>query len=567
MPRSLPRILLILAAAGAAAAGQCQPASETAQTVTTDLCVYGGNAAGIAAAMQMRRLGKDAAIVEFGRHLGGMTSAGLGATDIGNKKAIGGIAKEYYQRIRDDYYLRTYGRDSPQFRECGEGGFRFEPKAAELVFKQMAGQTGVNVFFEQRLKSVRKEGNRITEIEMENGNVFRAKVFLDASYEGDLMAKAGVSYTVGREANRKYGETLNGVQPNRPFNNFKLPVDPYVKPGHPESGLLPGISAADPGRMGEGDRRVQAYCFRLCLTDVPENLLPFPKPRHYDPHRYTLLARYLQARGTWDGLQLLKLMPNEKTDTNNFGAFSMDNVGANYAYPEADYANRERIFQDHLEYQQGLMYFLAHDSRVPRVIRAEVSQWGLAKDEFEETGGWPHQLYIREARRMVSDYVMTEHNCRGKRTVSDGVGLAAYTMDSHHCQRYVQNGRVLNEGDVQVGGFPPYPIAYRSIRPREVECANLLVPTCLSASHIAYGSIRMEAVFMVLGQSAATAADLAIDGNCPVQRIDVARLQQRLLADGQILRWQRGPKAAAPARKPTVAIPALFTAPQIYALD
>ncbi len=501
------------------------PASEQPRVIETDLCVYGGTSAGVAAAMQARQMGKTVALLAFDTHLGGLTSGGLGATDIGNKAAIGGIARAFYRQLG-----RHYGNDE---------NWTFEPSVAEKTLNEMMDEAGVAVYREQRLQRVHKSGSCITEIVMENGAVFRAKIFMDATYEGDLLARAGVSYTVGREANSRYDETLNGVHFGHPNHNFKVPIDPFVVPGDPESGLLPTISAHPPGDQGEGDHRVQAYNFRLCLTKA-EDRLPFPKPIDYNAEEYTLLARYISA-GVWDVLRLTVWMPNGKTDTNNYGGFSSDHIGANYDWPDGDYGTRERIFQDHVRYQQGLMWFLCHDERVPQPIREEVRAWGLPRDEFVETGGWPHQLYIREARRMVSDYVMTERNCRWQETVPDSVGLAAYGMDSHNCQRIArqENGiwTARNEGNVEVKVAGPYPIAYRSLVPRESECANLLVPVCLSSSHIAYGSIRMEPVFFVLGQSAATAAVLAIDAGVPVQQVDIENLQAQLRADQQILEW------------------------------
>jgi hypothetical protein len=425
----------------------------------------------------------------------------------------------------------------------------FEPHVAEDIFFQMLNEAKVAIYLQQRLASVNKEGGRITEIAMENGKVYRAKMFIDATYEGDLMAKAGVSYTVGREGNSKYNETLNGVRAATPKHQFTVAVDPYRKPGDPASGLLPFIQAGDGGTPGEGDSRVQAYNFRLCYTQDPANRLPHRKPAKYDPARYELLARYLEAlvaaghrpelKAFWNPIW----MPNGKTDINNNGGFSTDFIGTNYAYPEADYATRVKIWQAHEDYIRGFVYFLATSPRVPENMRTEMQTWGPARDEFMDTGHWPHQLYVREARRMVSDYVMTEHNCRGHQTADDPVGLAAYTMDSHNCQRIVRDGHAENEGDVQVGGFPPYPISYRSIVPKAGECDNLLVPICLSATHIAYGSIRMEPVFMILGQSAATAAALAMDGKSSVQKLPYETVRTRLLADKQILQWKTVPPA------------------------
>jgi len=530
-----------------------------AELFTSDLCIYGGTAAGVAAAVQAARMGKSAVLAEFGDHLGGMTSGGLGATDIGNKAAIGGIAREFYRRVARHYAqdqaawrferAEEYFKPSstrPALAELNEAGatmWTFEPHVAENIFFQMMNEAKVPVYFQQRLGSVKKDGRRITEMIMENGRVFRARMFIDATYEGDLMARAGVTYTIGREANSSFGETLNGVRQQTPKHQFIVPVDPYMKPGDPASGLLHFIQSGNYPKPGEADRSVQAYNFRFCYTRNPANRLPHTAPPNYNPVKYELLARYLEAfvaaghspalNEFWNPIRL----PNGKTDINNNGGFSTDFIGANYDYPDADYSRRAQIWREHEDYTRGFVYFLATSPRVPENIRKEMQTWGPAKDEFVDTGNWPHQIYVREARRMISDYVMTERNCRGQVTAEDSIGLAAYTMDSHNCRRIVKNGNVENEGDVQVGGFPPYPISYRAIVPKAAECENLLVPICLSATHIAYGSIRMEPVFMILGQSAATAAVLAIDGGSPLQKVGYRKLRARLLDAKQILEW------------------------------
>jgi len=355
------------------------------------------------------------------------------------------------------------------------------------------------------------------------------------------MAEAGVSYHVGREANAVYGETLNGVQTrNAIYHQFTKRVDPYVVPGQPASGLLPGVSAGQPGEEGAGDHHVQAYNLRLCLTDASQNKAPITKPANYNAQRYELLRRYIDA-GVFDALKLNTPMPNRKTDINNHGAFSSDHIGANWDYPEGDHDTRERIVRDHYEYIIGMWWFLQNDPRLPQSVRQAAQQWGLCRDEFRDNGGWPHQLYIREARRMISDYVMTEHHCRGRAMADDPVGLAAYGMDSHNVQRYVKDGAAVNEGDVEVPVARPYPISYLAIVPKARECENLLVPVCVASSHIAYGSIRMEPVFMVLGQSAATAAVIAIEDGNSVQAVDYQKLSARLLADRQILSWKPAP--------------------------
>jgi hypothetical protein len=504
-----------------------------AKTLNFEIVIYGATSAGIIAAQKAHTLGHSVALVDPGRHLGGLSSGGLGFTDIGNKAAIGGLSRRFYERIAE-----AYGNTGAQWT--------FEPRVALRVFKDILREEKIPLFQGEvlnRTKGVVKEGSKLVSFRTKSGKVFQAKVFVDASYEGDLMAAAGVSYTVGREGNDRYGETLDGNQPGQAIHHqFDVRVDPYRVEGDPKSGLLFGFDPTGPGKTGEGDRRIQAYNYRLCLTQETANRLPIPKPKGYDPARYELLARYLKAKPDLNLGQLLLInrMPHGKTDMNNNGPFSSDFIGQNYDYAEADETRREKIRKAHKTYIQGFLWFLGHDRRVPEPLRKETLSWGLPKDEYPDTDHWTPQLYVREARRMVSDYVMSEHNCRGQRVATDGVGLAAYTMDSHNVRRYVTaDGVVRNEGDVQVGGFPPYPISYKSIVPRKEECTNLLVPVCLSASHIAYGSIRMEPVFMILGESAATAADLALKGDSAVQDVDTAELRHRLLEAGQILEWKK----------------------------
>jgi len=512
------------------------PRSHAGQIVQSDICVFGGTSAGVIAAVEAAYEGRQIVLTEFGGHAGGMTAGGLSQTDIGNKAAIGGLAREFYQRLG-----RHYGTNE---------AWKFEPSVAERVFQDMLREAGVTVYFHQRLASVKTNRARIESLMMEDGTVFRAAVFIDASYEGDLMAKAGVSFFVGREGNATYHEMLDGIRAVTPKHQFAVAVDPYFRIGDLSSGLLPFIQGQAPSNAGEGDHSVQAYNFRLCLTQNPANKLALTPPANYEPARYELLARYIEALvAAGKPLRLgqfmdIQPMPNGKTDVNNNGGFSTDFIGGNAGYADGSYAERVRIWQAHEDYTRGFLHFLATSPRVPPALRVEMQSWGLCKDEFSDTGGWPHQLYIREARRMVSDYVMTENNCRDSIEVPDPVGLAAYTMDSHNCRRIVRDGRVENEGDVQVGGFPPYQISYRSLVPRESECENLLVPVCLSASHIAYGSIRMEPVFMVLGQSAAIAAGLALDEKIAVQKISYKRLRRQLLSAGQVLEWTSRPASS-----------------------
>lgn len=533
-----------------------------------DIVVYGGTSAGVVAALQSRRMGRTVMLIEPSHRLGGLSSGGLGQTDIGNKAAIGGLARDFYRRIRQHYSNPTAWKwqRRDQYTDGGQtqtisaedAMWTFEPSVALEVFNVWVREHQIEVVYGERLdrtsgvSATRSIPWRILSVRMESGRTFRGKMFIDATYEGDLMAAANVSYTVGREANSVYGETLNGVQTrNARYHQFVPGVDPYVEQGNPDSGLLPFLDRAGPGEEGVGDRRVQAYCYRMCLTDHPENRIPFHKPDGYDSRWYELLLRNFEA-GEAGMPWINSAMPNRKTDTNNRTGFSTDFIGQNYAYPEASYQERERIAARHLLYQQGLMWTLANHPRVPDPIRNEVARWGMCRDEFTDERGWPTQLYVREARRMVSDYVMTQHHCQGREQAYDPVGLAAYGMDSHHVQRYVDNqGQVRNEGDVEVGRFSPYPISYRSIVPKDRECSNLLVPVCLSASHIAYGSIRMEPVFLVLGQSAATAAVQAIEQEVPLQKIDAAKLRRRLLDDGQFLVWPGRVRVPAKASHPS----------------
>lgn len=525
--------------------------SKTVPAHEYDLVIYGGTSAGLAAAVQAKRMGLNSVVIEPTDRVGGLTTGGLGQTDIGNKAAIGGIAREFYQDIAKHYQSKQawkwqrpdeYKSGGQSRTAQGEDAmWTFEPSAALKVYQTWIDDNQLNVVYNQRLNRTsgvamtRQLPGRIIAITMESGQTYHGRMFIDATYEGDLLAAAGVSYTVGREANSQYGETLNGVQTQMAkHHQLKPGIDPYVVPGDATSGLLPHIDPEGPGEEGSKDHRVQAYCFRMCLTDHPPNRIEFKKPAGYRSEWYELMLRNFEAgeRGMpW----INSPMPNRKTDTNNRAGFSTDFIGQNYNYPDATYDERAKIVARHLLYQQGLMWTLAHHPRVPESMRENIARWGMCKDEFTDGKGWQNQLYIREARRMVGEYVMTQKNCQGQ-AVHDPVGLAAYTMDSHNQQRYVDaNGHVRNEGDVQVGGFPPYGISYRSIIPKQNEASNLLVPVCLSASHIAFGSIRMEPVFMVLGQSAATAAGLAIEDRTPVHKVDYEKLSNRLLADKQVL--------------------------------
>ena len=490
-----------------------------------DVCVYGGTSAGVIAAYTAAKQNKKVILIEPGKRLGGLTSGGLGYTDIGNKYAISGISRDFYRRVG-----KHYGKFETWI---------FEPHVAEQVFKDYIKEANVPVLYQYRIINATKQSGSIKNITIENAEtpssstnkIITAKMFIDCSYEGDLMAKAGLSYIVGREDNSVYNETWNGVQ-LLDKHQFPDGISPYKISGDSTSGLLWGISNNKLLPNGTGNKMVQAYNFRLCLTNDAANKIEITQPDDYDPSRYELLLRYIDAykpKDLNDRVLKIDYMPNHKTDVNNNGPFSTDMIGMNYDYPDGNYATRKNIIKAHENYTKGLLYFIGHDERMPQHLRNEMLQWGYPKDEYVDNNHFSPQPYIREARRMIGDYVMTQANCESREIVNDGIGMAAYTMDSHNCERLVVNGMVKNEGDVQKGGFGPYPVSYRALIPKATECKNLYVPVCLSASHIAYGSIRMEPVFMVLAQSSAAAACMAIDNNQTVQQVDVKKLQQLLL--------------------------------------
>jgi FAD dependent oxidoreductase len=532
-------------------------ASAPAETPEYDVVIYGATSAGVIAAVQVQRMGRRVVVVGPDTHLGGLSSSGLGFTDTGNKAVIGGLAREFYHRVWQHYQSpaawkwqarESYGnrgQGTPAIDGANRTMWIFEPRVAERVFEALVAEHHIPVHRREwldRAKGVRKDGARITAITMLSGRTYTARMFIDATYEGDLMAAAGVEYHVGRESTAAYGETWNGVQTGvlhhrHHFGVLSRPVSPYVVPGDPSSGVLPRISTEPPGTYGAGDRKVQAYCYRYCVTDHPDNRLPFPKPDGYDPRQYELLLRVFESgwRETFDKFDAI---PNRKTDSNNHGPFSSDNIGYNYDYPEASYERRREIIAEHERYQKGWLYFIANDPRVPRDVQEAMRKWGLPKDEFTDNGGWPHQIYVREARRMIGSVIMTERHLQQTLPTPDSVGMGSYTIDSHNVQRYITpEGYVQNEGDIGVSLAGPYAIAYGALVPKRGQADNLLVPVCVSSSHIAFGSIRMEPVFMVLAQSAATAAVLAIESNRAVQDVEYAPLRARLLRDGQLLEY------------------------------
>lgn len=532
-----------------------------------DLVIYGSSPAALTAAIEAQRLGRTAVIVCPETRIGGLTTGGLGQTDIGNKSAFGGLALQFYRDVADWYKVDSHWKyekrsayipDGQCAGSLGEDSmWTFEPSAALAILERWERENKLEIvrgeFLDRRPGGVVRDGSRIVAIKTLSGKIFRGKMFVDATYEGDLMAAAGVSYTVGREANSVYGETISGVERALAKNHqFNKGVSAYIKPGDPSSGLLPYVEPDTAEPEGAGDRRVQAYCFRMCLTDEPLNRIPFVKPEGYDPLTYELLLRNLEAidpetfakdsARPWKFMPWINSrMPNRKTDTNNRTGFSTDFIGQNHAWPEASYEERAKLLKAHLDYQMGLMWTLANNPRVPEPIRSRVANWGTCKDEFTDGLGlgWQSQLYVREARRMVGDYVATEHDVLRNRTTSRPVAMAAYGMDSHHVRRYVdKDGFVRNEGNIEDwrAGGKPYPLDYGVIIPKKDDCENLFVPVCVSASHMAFGSIRMEPVFFALGQVAGAAAALSIEAGCAVQDLPYESLEKVLLAGGQVLK-------------------------------
>lgn len=527
--------------------------SDKQKEISAQVIIYGGTSAAVTTAVQLARMDKEVVIICPDKHLGGLSASGLGYTDTGNKRVIGGLSREFYQRVYNHYMKEDAWKwqEKEEYGNVGQGTpaidgenrtmWIFEPHVAEKVFEDLISENNIEVFrnkWLERKKGVEMNNGKIASITMLDGNKFIGDFFIDATYEGDLMAAAGISYHVGREANSVYNEKWNGIQVGvlhhgHHFGDMK--ISPYYIPGDPASGVLPRISTEDPGEKGEGDKRVQAYCFRTCLTKVNENRVPFERPEKYDSTQYELLIRILD--NGWKGtFRKFDPIPNLKTDVNNHGPFSFDNIGMNYDYPEASYERRAEITKEHENYQKGLLYFYANDPRVPEGIRKEMKLWGLAEDEFTDNDNWPHQLYIREARRMIGKFVMTENEVLGKNEVPEPIGMGSYTMDSHNTQRYITpEGYVQNEGDIGVHPEQPYQIAFGSILPKKEECKNLLVPVAVSSSHIAFGSIRMEPVFMILGQSAGVIAATAIDNNMEVHDLEYEKIKKRLIKNGVIL--------------------------------
>jgi hypothetical protein len=530
----------------------CGNKPDNPNEYSADLIIYGGTSAAVTAAVEAVHSGKTVLVISPDTHLGGLSSGGLGFTDTGDKSTIGGLSREFYHRVWRHYNDSAAWKwqKHSEYGNKGQGTVAmdgenrtmwiFEPHVSEQVFEDFIAENKITVFRDEwldRTSGVIKKNTKIKSIKTLSGKTFSGKMFIDATYEGDLMAAAGVSYHVGRETCSVYNETWNGVQADARHHGhfFKDQIDPYKTPGKSESGLLYGISPEPIAANCTGDNKIQAYCFRLCMSNHPDNRVPFPKPENYNPENYELLVRVFDA-GWREWFDKFDIIPNRKTDTNNHGPFSSDFIGMNYDYPEASYERRKEIIKAHEDYQKGLLYFVANDPRIPKEIQEKMQTWGLAKDEFTDNGNWSRQLYIREARRMLGMYVSTENDVLAKREVPSPVGMGSYAMDSHNVQRYVTSkGFVQDEGDIGVDPKSPYVISYGSIIPKREECQNLLVPVCVSSSHIAYGSIRMEPVFMILGQSAAIAACKAIDIDQAVQDIPYESLKGKLLERGQVI--------------------------------
>jgi len=513
-------------------------AALLAQTATYDLAVYGATAGGVMTAVAAGRQGLKTVLLEPGTHVGGMATGGLSRTDVGKREVIGGLALEFYYRVGVKYDTQRYNVPVAWF---------YEPKVGEAVLKEMLKEAGVAVLYKHRLREkdgVSKTGANVTAITTENGATFAAKYFADCTYEGDLVAQAKISYTFGRESTAQYGESLAGVGTRTRNHQFEVEI-----PARDASGaLLPEVDGDKPGPEGSADKRIQAYNFRIIATDDPKIRAPWPKPRGYDPKRFELLARLLPAmeklRGrplVFHDVVILARIPNRKADLNNRGAFSTDYIGRNYDYPDGDYATRAKIWQAHVDYDQGFFYFLANDPRVPKGLQAEVRQWGLPRDEFLDTAHWPFQLYVREARRMVGDFVLTQKDLQTDLLKPDVVGMGSYNSDSHNLHRYVNDkGFSENEGNMEVP-VKPYQIPYRIMLPKRAEAANVFVPVPFSASHVTFSSARMEPQWMILGHAAGVAAALAMKGGHSVQDVPVDELQKILKSQGAVFEYVPSP--------------------------
>lgn len=536
----------------------CDNKRNVSEVYNADVIIYGGTSAAVFAAVEVARSGKLVIMVSPDVHLGGLSSGGLGWTDLGNKATIGGLAREFYHEVWKHYNKPESWnlQDKASYGNRGQGipaidgdlrtMWIFEPSVAEMIFDKFVSENNVTVFRDEWLNretGVEKEKGKIVAITTHSGKKFIGKMFIDATYEGDLLAAAGVSYHVGRESNDTYNEIWNGVQKGVDHHGhvFHNNISAYNVPGDSTSGVLTGVSTDPPGENGQGDHKVQAYCFRLCLTNHASNRVSFSKPDNYDSTRYELFLRMLESgRPKRDWYFYFNPVPNHKTDVNNHGPISFNNIGMNHDYPDASYERRIEIIKDHEEYQKGFLWFLTNDPRVPQELREDYSNWGLSKDEFTDNGNWPHQLYIREARRMIGQFVLTENDLLRKRPVTQSVGMGSYGIDSHNTQRYITpEGYVQNEGDIGVQLPGPYAIPYGTLIPKKEECTNLVVPVCVSSSHIAFGSIRMEPVFMILGQSAAVAACMSIDSKVAVQDLEYEKLKAELIRKGQILAYNK----------------------------
>ncbi|MCU0226956.1 MAG: FAD-dependent oxidoreductase [Bryobacterales bacterium] len=526
----------------AATPAAAQAAGANNSDRSFDFVVYGGTAAGVTTAVAAARQSLRVALLEPFHHVGGMVTGGLSGTDVGKREVIGGMALEFYLRCGRRYDIQEH---------LQQIAWMPEPRVAESVFHEMLSAANVQVFYQHRLREktgVELASGRIRSIIMENGARFSAPLFADCTYEGDLMAQSKVSYTYGREGVAEYGESLAGVRAHTEHHQFLTPIKAHDANGK----LYPEISPDPMGKPGDGDKKAQAYNFRVIATNNPMLRIPWPKPANYDPARFELLALYVQGEvkrlgraPIFNEVALFRPIPNQKIDINNRGGFSSDYIGKNWDYPDGDYATRARIWQDHIDYQQGLYYFLATDERIPASLRMDVQSWGLCRDEYEDTGYWPHQLYVREARRMVGEFVVTQKDLQTEVTKPDWIGMGSYNSDSHNIQRIVNaQGFVENEGDVQVA-VTPYQIPYRVMLPKREQCSNLLVPVPFSATHIAFASLRMEPQWMSIGHAAGIAASMALKAQRPPHEIDVKQLQQTLVEQGAVWEYAVSPQNSA----------------------
>jgi hypothetical protein len=515
----------------------------TAAPAKYDVITYGGTPAGIAASIHAARDGARTLLIEPTKHVGGLSTSGINTAESEHMLAwtIGGFADEFYRRMGRYYEQNKERLTYPHKDKRLDTLYFFESSVAEKTYLEMLKEAGVEVRYGASVDTVRKDGLKIVAITLTDGTELSAKAFVDASYEGDLMARAGVRYAVGREAGAEFGEEAAGIRFDKTPRKART-VDA-------QGNLLPGISAwAKDLKEGEAHRAPMNYNFRLTVAKDPQLQVPIPSPKNYDASRYALLAGWLRDQAAQKKpVKLADLIDlyerrNGKFELNNkqSAIISLGHFGGQFDWPDAGYAQRAQIYEDHLNYTLGLLYFLANDPAVPANVRSEMKSLGLHKDEFTDNGHLPYQLYVREARRMRGAYVMRQQDVQTERRKPDSIGMSSHFIDCHHVQRVALSpDAFVNEGRIWRMGYANQ-IPYRAITPKADECANLLVPGAASYTHVAFCTLRLESTWMIVGHAAGLAAAEIARKGIPAQTVDVPALQKKLQAQGQVVDFLPG---------------------------